>query len=171
VKSGGVVPLRSDSIEESSRRPWRIAAGAAGVSAGTRRGSSWEIQSPLAPPSCALLKRRLTRLFLRCGEYDVHLPTEASILASHIPKGSPPSSSMGGRLWLNHRPRSGVADTIGLARGGRRKLCISGRNKGNEPARRHEYVLWILVGGQNSPVKSWTKILAKTLAPLLLGID
>jgi hypothetical protein len=27
------------------------------------------------------------------------------------------------------------------------------------------------VGGQNGPTKSWTKILAETLAPLLLGID
>jgi hypothetical protein len=27
------------------------------------------------------------------------------------------------------------------------------------------------VGGQNGPIKSWTKILAETLAPLLLGID
>jgi hypothetical protein len=31
-------------------------------------------------------------------------------------------------------------------------------------------VLCILVGGQNGPKKSWTKILAETLAPLLLGI-
>jgi hypothetical protein len=27
------------------------------------------------------------------------------------------------------------------------------------------------VGGQNRPKKSWAKILAETLAPLLLGID
>jgi hypothetical protein len=27
------------------------------------------------------------------------------------------------------------------------------------------------VGGQNGPEKSWTKILAEILAPLLLGID
>jgi hypothetical protein len=32
-------------------------------------------------------------------------------------------------------------------------------------------VLCDLVGGQNRPKKSWTKILAETLAPLLLGID
>jgi hypothetical protein len=32
-------------------------------------------------------------------------------------------------------------------------------------------VLCILVGGQNGPKKSWTKILAESLAPLLLGID
>jgi hypothetical protein len=32
-------------------------------------------------------------------------------------------------------------------------------------------VLCDLVGGQNGPKKSWTKILAETLAPLLLGID
>jgi hypothetical protein len=28
-----------------------------------------------------------------------------------------------------------------------------------------------LVGGQNDPIKTWTKILAETLAPLLLGKD
>jgi hypothetical protein len=32
-------------------------------------------------------------------------------------------------------------------------------------------VIWDLVGGQNGPIKCWTKILAETLAPLLLGID
>jgi hypothetical protein len=32
-------------------------------------------------------------------------------------------------------------------------------------------VLCGLVGGQNGPNKCWTKILAETLAPLLLGID
>jgi hypothetical protein len=32
-------------------------------------------------------------------------------------------------------------------------------------------VLCDLVGGQNGPVKSWTKILAEALAPLLLGIE
>jgi hypothetical protein len=41
----------------------------------------------------------------------------------------------------------------------------------NEPVRWHFAVLCILVGGQNRPKKSWTKILAETLAPLLLGID
>jgi hypothetical protein len=35
----------------------------------------------------------------------------------------------------------------------------------------HERVLLILVGGQIRPTKSWTKILAETLSPLLLGID
>jgi hypothetical protein len=33
------------------------------------------------------------------------------------------------------------------------------------------FVLCNLVGGQNGQKKSWTKILAETLAPLLLGID
>jgi hypothetical protein len=32
-------------------------------------------------------------------------------------------------------------------------------------------VLCDLVGGKNSSIKSWMKILAEPLAPLLLGID
>jgi hypothetical protein len=41
----------------------------------------------------------------------------------------------------------------------------------NQPVRWQLLVVCDLVGGQNRPNKSWTKILAETLAPLLLGID
>jgi hypothetical protein len=47
-----------------------------------------------------------------------------------------------------------------------------GKKESNEPVPWwHFAVIWNFVGGQNGPTKSWTKNLAETLAPLLLGID